>query len=70
MLPGVAVICHTCSHECTADVLTEPIRCTIVMANHELICAWPTRYRDQRDITQPESMNLHLETRFEQLKVG
>jgi len=28
------------------------------------------KYREQRDITQPESMNLHLETRFEQLKVA
>jgi translation initiation factor 3 subunit A len=28
------------------------------------------RYREQRDITQPESLNLFLETRFEQLKTA
>lgn len=30
----------------------------------------PPRYREQRDITQPESLNLFLETRFEQLKTA
>ena len=35
--------------------------------DHSAACC---RYREQRDITQPESMNLHLETRFEQLKVA
>eukprot|EP00879_Flechtneria_rotunda_P015205 GHRR01015895.1.p1 GENE.GHRR01015895.1~~GHRR01015895.1.p1 ORF type:complete len:658 (+),score=275.95 GHRR01015895.1:165-2138(+) len=29
-----------------------------------------TKYREQRDITQPESLNLFLETRFEQLKTA
>jgi hypothetical protein len=29
-----------------------------------------SRYREQRDITQPESLNLFLETRFEQLKTA
>jgi translation initiation factor 3 subunit A len=29
-----------------------------------------SRYREQRDISAPESLNLFLETRFEQLKTA
>lgn len=35
-----------------------------------VVCDNGARYREQRDITQPESLNLFLETRFEQLKTA
>lgn len=35
-----------------------------------LLLLYLCRYREQRDITQPESLNLFLETRFEQLKTA